>query len=351
MRRISLSILIFSMFSLAACLIKPPDPVPEPWTKLEGYQNNTNIRILHATPTELYILSDDEFARIDLNNELVEKRRFELPFDFPGRSAVSDHSFYQMILNDSLRLEINFHLTKNPDPIYKIKIEDFQEPDDAAFLAEGEQRNTAAFNDDGTKFIIPIIQLPGSYYAFFLFDIKLNASKTEFDIIELAARINIDDFPATSGNLNSVKFIDGFFYATSLHGAIRIDPSTGTYEKIFSGWMLDVFKYDNKIYASGFGNALHVSEDNGQSFEQLDLGETPPQLQIIDVINEEIVSQQAIGFPFSLIDSEFQTSKQILLNEGFSQDFSAYQDIEYFNGKYYLPVFKELYFGSELLIE
>jgi len=291
MGRITLQLcLILVLISTAACLIKPPDPIPEPWNKLEDYTNNTNIRVLHATPTELYILSDDEFARLDLNNQLVEKRRFELPFDFSGRSALSDDSFYQLIQNDSLRLELNFHLTKNPDPIYRIKIEDFQQTGDSGFLPEGEVRNTGAYNATGTQFIFPVVQVPDSYYAFFLFDINLNASKTEFESVELATRINVD-LPAYPGNLNNVRFIDGFFYATSLNGAVRINPSTGTFIKIFEEWMLDFFKYEDKLYATGFGNALYVSEDNGLTFESVDLSDNsrPFQLEMINVVNEQII--------------------------------------------------------------
>lgn len=352
MVRISTRILcLLVLCTLAACLIKPPEEVPEPWTKLEDYQNNTNIRVLRATPTELYILSDDEFARLNMDNELVEKRRFELPFAFSGRSALSDDSFYQLIRNDSLRLEINFHLTKNPDPLYKIKIENFLATGDAGFLEEGEARNTGAYNDSGSQFIIPVIQVPDSYYAFFLFDINLNASRTEFESVDLARRINVD-LPAYSGNLNNVRFIDGFFYATSLDGAVRINPNDGTYEKIFEGWMLDIFKFDNKIYATGFGNMLYVSENNGLSFDLVDLSNNQPfQIEMIEIENDEILSQQAIGFPFSVIESDFSDGKELKLNEDFPLDFSAYQDIEYFNGKYYLPVFKELYYGDELITQ
>ncbi len=348
MKHITSGILIFLLISLAACLIKPPEPAPIPWTKLSDYSNNTNIRLLHATSTELYILSDDEFARLNLDNELVEKRKLELPFDFQGRSAISDHSFHQLIFNDSLKLEINFHLTKNQDQIYKIKIEDYKESGDAAFLTEGEQRNTTTYNDDGAQFAIPFIQIPNSHYTLFLFDINLNATNTAFESIELAKRINIEDFPAAAGNLNSLKYIDGFYYMTSLHGAIRINSATGDYEKIFTDWILDVFKYEGSIYATGFDNRLYISQNNGLSFESVDLGENPPKMQLIEVINKEITSQQAIGFPFNIIDSEFTASNPLLLNEDFPEDFSAYQDLEYFNGNYYLPVFKELYYGPSL---
>ncbi len=353
MGRIALRVLLlFTIITSAACLIKPPEPVPEPWNQLEDYLNNTNIRLLHASPTELYILSDDEFARINLDNELVEKRRFELPFAFSGRPALSDDSFYQLIRNDSLKLELNFHLTKNPDALYKIKIEDYMQSGDSGFLEEGLARNTGTYNSTGTQFIIPVIQVPDSYYAFFLFDINLNGAKTEIISIDLAARINVD-LPAYAGNLNNVKFIDGNFYATSLDGAVRINPSTGSYVKIFEEWMLDFFKHEDKIFATGFGNQLFVSSDNGQTFESVDLSDInqPYQLEMIELENELLLSQQAVGFPFSLIEPDFSSGKRILLNSDFTEDFSAYQDIEYFNGRYYLPVFKELYYTSELLTE
>ncbi len=354
MGRISIRLLLLlTIVTTAACLIKPPEPIPEPFTKLEDYVNNTNIRVLHATPNELYILSDDEFARLDLNNELVEKRRLEIPFEFSARSAVSDHNFYQLILNDSLDLEINFHLTKNPDEVEKIKLKNLMQAGDSGFIKEGNNRNIGAFNDNGTQFLIPVIRVPGSYYSFFLFDINLNGTNTNFQSVELAHRIDIDGIPASAGNLNSVKYIDGFFYATSLFGAVRINPTNGSYTQIFDDWMLDFFKYDDKLYATGFGNALYVSNDNGLNFTVVDLSnvDTPFPIEMIQIVNDKILSQQAIGFPFSIIDTDFESGKLLLLNSDFTQDFSAYQDIEYFNGKYYLPVFKELYTSPDLFIE
>jgi hypothetical protein len=351
MKLITYTFCLLVALSFTTCLIKPPEPEPVPWARLEGYNNNTNVRVLHTTANELYILSDDEFTRLNQNNEFVEKRNIGLPFDFTGRPGISDHSFYQITLNDSSKIEINFRLTKNASQLLKIKIDNFKESGDAAFLSEGEGKNTAAYNIDGTQFIIPVIQIPDSYYAFFLFNINLNPSKTEFEEIELVSRINITDFPANTGNLNTVRYIDGFFYATSLHGAIRINPSTGTYQKIFTDWMIDIFKLEDKIYATGFGNTLFVSEDNGQNFVPLDLGEAPPQMHVIDILQNKIFSQQAIGFPFNLVDANFTTSKRITLNEDFPQDFSAYQDIAYFNDNFYLSIFEKLYFGPEIITE
>lgn len=342
---------ILILLSFSACLIKPPEPEPDPWTKLENYISQSNIRVLHATPDELYILSDDEFARLNKNNEFIEKRSFSLPLDFTGRSSISNHTFYQIILSDSSAMEINFQLTKTPGPRYTIKIDDYISSGDAALLPDGKDRNISTYNDDGTQFIIPVIQIPDSYYAFFLFDVKLNLANNNFEEISLAARINVSDFPANSGNLNSVIFIDGYYYATSVHGAIRIDPLNNSYEKVSDQWIIDVFKYGDKIYASGFNNLLLVSADNGLNFTALNVSDNPPKFQLIDVENGHIFSQQAIGFPFNLIESDFSRSRKVALNDDIIQDFSAFQDIEYFNGNYYLSVFRELYFSPEISTE
>lgn len=352
MRSIIRYTLFFSILLTASCLIKPAEPEPEPWNQVEDYFSNTNIRVLHATNDQLYILSDDEFARLDQNQTLIEKRRLELPIRFYGRPAVSDHTFYQLIRNDVDSLQLNFYMTRNPEPVHTIQVDDFLLPGDTRFKGEGDARNTGVYNSLGTQFIIPVIQNPLDYYVFLLFDINLDLQNNTILSIDLAHRIDAVDFPADDNNLNNVKFIDGFYYATSLDGAIRINPVDGSYSTVFEDWILDFFKHEGKIYASKFGNELFVSETNGESFSPLNLsGNNPFSIEMVEIVNQQILSQQNVGFPFSIIQPDFSSGDLLRINSDFTQDFSAYQDIEFFNGQYYLPLFKELYVADELISE
>lgn len=353
MKRTSVLLPILLLILISnACLIKPAPAVPDPWTEVEGYLSNTNIRILHTTPQELYILSDGEFARMDQNNQLVEKRALELPSRFYGRPAVSDDTFYQLIRNDSDSLQVNFYLTKNQDPIYSIQLDDFLQAGDTRFRGEDGAKNTGTYSDDGKYFVMPVIQNPSDFYTFLLFEINLDPTKTQFESVEMKHRIDLVDFPADASNLSNVKFIDGYFYATSLDGMIRINPANGNYTMPTAEWVRDVFKYEDKFYASGgFSNILFQSEDNGQSFQQVEVSDQPPAIEMVEIINNNLLSQSNVGFPFNIVDPQLESSKRLLINSDFTENFSAYQDIEYFNGKYYLPVFKQLFISDELVGE
>lgn len=352
MRRITALLTLFSVLVISGCLIKPPEVEPEPWTKVEDFLSNTNIRILHTTPNELYILSDAEFARIDANNDLVEKRALELPIRFYGRPAVSDDTFFQMIRNDSDSLQANFYLVEDQNEIYTIQLNDLANPGEFGFRGENEARNGGTYSDDGKQFIVPVIQIPNEYYTFLLFDINLSADKKDFVSIDLKHRIDLEDFPADQDNLQNVKFIDGFFYATSRDGAVRINPNTGNAVKISEEWVFDVFLYENRIYQTlGSGNELLVSNNNGLNFDPVEVGENLLNLFAIEIINENILTQQTIFSPFRIVDPEFTQTQTLRVNEDFGdQLFGAFQDITFFNGKYYLPVFKELYTADELRV-
>lgn len=348
MQRIILLGLLLTTLFLDSCLRPPPKAEPDSWTKIEGLTTINNIRNIYAAPTELYLISNDEFIRLDVQNNPVEKRKLQLPFRYYGRPGLSENTFFQMIRNADGQQELNFYLTKNAGPIYKIEINDFLGSEDNGFLAVPSSRNTAAYNATGTQFLLPVTQLPDSYYTFFLFDIRLNSNKTEFESIDLAYRIDMPDLPADGDNLINIKYIKGFYYASSLDGAVRIDPVSGEAVKIFDDWLLDFFAYENKIYGTGFGNLLYVSSDNGVSWEQVDMA---IDLEMVDVVNNQVFTQRGTGFPYSMSDGDLETITPLKLNKDFPNDFSAYQDFTYFYGRYYLSVFKELYFATELVLE
>jgi hypothetical protein len=351
MRHTATILTFISAILLAGCLIKPPEVEPEPWTKVENFLSNTNIRILHTKGDELYVLADAEFARINKNNDLIEKRPLELPIRFYGRPAVSDDVFFQMIRNDSDSLQANFYLVQDQNEIYTIQLNDLVESGEFGFRGENEARNGGTFSDDGSLFIVPVIQIPNEYYTFLLFDLTLSPDKKDFLSIDLKHRIDLEAFPADQNNLQNVKYIKGFFYATSRDGAVRINPQTGNAIKISEEWVFDVFLYDGKVYMTfGSGDQLAVSEDNGLTFESVEIGNEVINLFAIEVVNDQILTQQTIFSPFRMVDPTFNQTKLLDINEDFGdQLFGAFQDITFFNDKYYLPVFKELYTAQELL--
>ena len=344
-----LSLLLIGLI-FESCLRPPPEPEPDPWTKVEGLTTINNIRTLYAAPTELYLISNDEFIRLNVQNEAVEKRRLQLPFRYYGRPGLSEHTFFQMIRNGDGEQELDFYLTKNPDPVYRITINSLIGNEDSGLIAESRSRNTAAYNKTGTQLLLPVIQLPESYFVFFLFDINLNNTKTEFESIEVRHRIDVPDLPADTDNLLNVQYINGFYYANTLDGAVRIDPVNGEADKIFDDWLLDFFEYDGKVYGTGFGNVLYESSDNGLNWSLVQQAQ-PVNLEAVDVVNNRVFNQRGTGFPYSLAAADLSKVTPLKQNADFPEDLSAFQDVAHFYGRYYITVFKELYFSCNLILE
>ena len=347
MTRITAILLVGLLLAVNACLIKPPEEEPDLWESALQDPFKNPIRTIHSSLTQLFAISDDEFIRVDNNNQLLERRQLDLPFRFFGRPSLSDQVFVRVTRQINIGQTIEFHLTKVPGQIKEITFSDLEIETGDILSPEDNARYTGAFNGAGTQFLLPVLNFSKEHFTFLLFDIELDAGNAAFETVKLAKTIHIPDMPNDPGSLNNLKYINGHYYASNLNGGFRIS-SNGQYQKIFQPWMVDFFSFDGNLYAVGSGNDIHESTDNGLSWERINASDDPSELRFIEVVNDQVFTQRFTGFPFQLADEDFVNAKDIKLNKDFTDDVAAYSHIRYFFGRYYMTVQKELYFTTDL---
>jgi len=347
--------LIFSLTLLGLSCQKGPVIVSiEHWDEVPNLSLNSTINDLHATDDELLIATTDNFARMTTNETIVERRNLEVQKGVFGRPIVSDFIFARVLKNvDNVR-ELQFHLVNSVNQIYRIT--DLEMADSAEFILLEELPNavaTGAFNEDGTQLCYGVRSLnpQGQNYSFLLFDIELNAEKNQFQNITLANRVDLPQsiVGAEASILSNIRFHGGNYYVTTLNGAFRIQPD-GEWQQIFSHWTWDVFQNEDKLYVTGFfENEFYYSEDNGENWV---FANTDSPLKRVKVTGEKVFGQNQIGLPYMLSTPDYATLQEINYNSNFFDDEpTAYQAIEYFNGKYYVSVHKRMFAADDIVIK
>ncbi len=347
MTRIAALLMIGSLLTLTACLIKPPPEEPDLWEAVLTEPFLNPIRNIHTSLTQLYAISDDEFIRLDNNNELLERRRLNLPFRFFGRPSLSDQVFVRVTRQDNNDQVIEFHLAKVAGQQVDITFSELISQTGDELFPEDNARYTGAFNADGSQFVIPTLNFSKDIFTFLVFDILLNSAGSAFESVELAKAIDIPDMQNDPKSLSNFKFINGFYYASSQNGGFRINPN-GQFDELFSTWMLDFFAFDGQLYATGSGSDLHESTDNGLNWNRVNDLDDPTELRFTEVANEQVFTQLFTGFPFQLSDDDLLKAKDLKFNKDFTADVAAYTNILYFFGRYYITLQKELYFTTDL---
>ncbi|MFT6322419.1 MAG: hypothetical protein ACJAT4_003356 [Granulosicoccus sp.] len=325
-----------------------------PWVEIPNLSLNSTINRLHATADEMLIGTVDNFARMSSAGTIIERRTLEVEKGVFGRPILSDKIFARVLKNVENERELQFHLVKSINQIFRIT--DREIADSAEFIIFEELNNaysTGAFNDDDTQFLYTARSLnpQETQYSFFLFDIQLNATETQFQNVNVAHRINIPSslLGSEASMITNVRFFDGNYYVSALGGAYRIQPD-GEWQQIFSHWIWDIFEFEGILYSTGFyENQFYSSEDSGENW---DFANTNTPLRKVEVTGDKIFGQNQLGLPYQLATEDFTTLQEISYNSNFFDDEpTAYQAIEFFQGKYYISVHKRLYEVDEIVLK
>ncbi|HFC00259.1 MAG TPA: hypothetical protein ENJ53_05595 [Phaeodactylibacter sp.] len=326
----------------------------DPWKEIPNLSLNSTINRLHSTGNEMLIGTIDNFARMNINGTVTERRELEVLKGVFGRPVLADKVFARVVKNVENRRELQFHLTKSINQIYRIT--DKEIADSAEFIIFEELPNaysTGAFNSDGSQFLYAARSLnpQEARYVFFLFDIQLKNNDSQFQSVTVTHRI---DIPASllgeeASKLTNVRFFGGNYYVTTLSGAYRIQPN-GEWQQIFSHWIWDIFEYEGTLYSTGFyENQFYKSDDNGENWEYAN---TSTPLRKVVVTGGKIFGQNQLGLPYRLATEDFTTLQEISYNSNFFDDEpTAYQAIQFFNGKYYISVHKRLYAVKDIVLK
>ncbi len=308
------------------------------------------ILATHATPFEWYIISENQFARFDTDDKLLELRTLSKNAGVLGIPALTDNTFVRLTTNDDAKQVVEFHLTRNPAEIHNILADDLAGPSDSFVEVTTRSHRLGAFSSDGTIFMLPIEVLPDRHFALLLFEVLHNPAHTSFTSVKVVKRINLPDLSTDLTKLNSVRFLNGNFYVTSQEGAWRITPS-GNIERIFpqAQWMLDVFTWQGDLYITGINSFdLHKSTDNGLTWERLNQNSA---LKLVVNVNELLFTQEAPGLIYRMVGGDLLRAKNLILPEGFSPQQAIYYGAFFFEGKYYFSIDREVYMTNDVVLE
>ena len=347
-------LLTFILLGIFSCKKDPVSVDRNPWEEVPNISLNSTINKLHATDTELLIGTVDNFARMNANKTVTERRELEIARNVYGRPILSDFIFTRVVKNLDFKQELQFHLVKSANQIHRVTADEIGDSSEIILMEEMPNAfNTGAFNDDGTKFLYATRNFnpTSSHYTFFIFDIKLNPSKTQFLSVTVESRA---DIPVTilgveADRITNIRYFKNHFYVTTLGGAFRITES-GEWLQVFNHWIWDVFYYNAELYITGFfPNEFFKSDDNGENWEYANVNTN---LKKVEVRNGLVFSQDNLGLPYKLANDDLSDGLLIDYNENFFDDEpTAYQAIEFFDGNYYVSVHKRLYFMDEIKLE
>ena len=345
-------LILVSLF-ISACqrpfLADPEVATGAKW-ELVDQEFERTILAVHATPFEWYIISENQFARFDTDNKLLELRSLARKSGVLGIPALTDNTFVRLTTNDDAKQVVEFHLTRNPAEIHSILTDDLAGPADSFVEVTTRAHRLGAFSSDGTIFLLPIEVLPDRHFALLLFEVLHDPSHTSFTSIKVVKRIDLTDLSTDLVKLNSIRFLNGNFYVTSQEGAWRITPS-GSAERIFpkAQWMLDVFTWQGDLYITGINTFdLHQSTDNGLTWERLNQNSA---LKLVTNANEKLFTQGAPGLVCQMVSDDFLNAETMILPEGYSPLDAIYYGAFFFEDKYYFSMGREVYFTEEVVVE
>jgi len=346
-RNIFLGVIILLIFS--ACFrAKPlkPDFAGPQWERVESIRLEDPIQNLIGTPFEVYAITENHFARISQQDTLVELRPFADSDGAIGRPILDDNFFVRYTIDDGKDV-IEFYTTRNPAVQFRIVADDLKNPDDNKVEIDQEARLNGAFNDTETQFVL--LAIVNFRYSAFYFDIEPNMTYDEIISLTPTHRIDLLDVEEGEDVLQVVRFIEGNYYVGTKNGAYRLTPDGDAERPVGVGdlgrWIVDFFKKDNRIIATGFNSFdQHISLDNGTTWVRTN---EVSKLQEIEVVGDSIFSQRALGFPWLLAREDLRNvdeinySDEIDVSEGSNNSFYG---IGYSNGKFYINYEKEIFF-------
>lgn len=331
-----------------------PEDETSPWEEL-NFSTLHPILNTYATPYELYVISVDEFARIDAEGKEIEKRLIPAPAGTFGTPVLSDNVLMRLVKVEEAggaKPYVEFRLTKDVSEVRRIPIKGLIDSTETHIEIEYLGRQNGCFSDDGVYFLLPTTTFPNSYYSFFLFEIRLNQTSHEFVSVDMVRRIDVPDFPAADGGaqqLESMRYLDGAFYLSSKVGGFRI-TADGTAIKLFNHWTRDFFKNDGVLYCTGFNDEdFYFSLDVGHNWAQRDRKSV---LKLVEAEGDYLFTQENTGSLFSTVDDNFEKKLKIVYDKNFpASGYEAYNSVEYFYNKYYINVMNKIYYAKEIKVK
>jgi hypothetical protein len=319
------------------------------WMKFDKiFKSERAIRNIFASPFELLLISDNQFFRYDTNLELIEKRALKVDLGVEDVApAITDNLYARLTKNNGDQL-LEFTSTKNSASTVAYSNKQIADSTEAMNF-EIKSTTNGCFSEDGTKYMIAgQISKPTNKVVFYIFDVKLNQSADAIVSIKkvktiVAPNVNID----LSGVISSFKFFDSYFYVGTKQGGFKVAKDGSTITKLTPSWILNFFKFKNKIYANGFGgtNSLE-SDDSGLTWVRIQKN-TP--LKYVTVTNNYIFNQDDQRGLYKSGTQDLYSINEIVYPIGLNTNGFVCGGVQFFQGNYYMNFDKEIFFIKNIV--
>jgi hypothetical protein len=344
MSKLSQLALLFALilpFTACVPLVDKPvlpadNPDLYPWKAVSAVSANLPIRGIHATPFEIYFISNNFYFRLDDKLALQEKRLLPTDRSFFGAPILSDNVFVRVTQNTSNDAVFEFNIARNAQNVKKIAASQLVDTAKReSFVPEAVYDQTlqpGCFSADGTKLLLVGTVNSNKVFAVIV-DIQLDFPATNFSRIAVLKRVELPDL--LSKKLESIRFVNGNFYIATQNGGYRVTPA-GEVKKVFPHWALDFFAVGNTLYSSPYSAYdFHSSTDDGVTWRR----GAPSELKYVDVVNRTVFSKVSRGVSYaSLGDSTLTKPLKIKYNPDLFTNTREAVDyhIEHFKGKYFM---------------
>jgi hypothetical protein len=311
-----------------------------------NFNSERYIQALFATEFELYAISENSFARLNSNLEVIERRQLPISNSLP---ALSDNTFVRLTTNDQNRQVVEFRLARNGDETFRVLVDTLSVPAGNSLDIENLTSSIGAFSPDGTKFLLSGRVLPARHYSLYMFDIQQNFQHNSFVSVKMTKRIDLTDLEDNAvGVIKSIRFLGGNFYVATQQGAWRI-TAAGAFTKVAEQWKEDSFSWQGNLYLTGTADFdLDKSIDNGLVWERVNV---PSELRQVVVADTTIFTQRVKGSAFSVVPSDFKKAKNIVYPPGTDLSANVFYGLVYYNDRYYFSIDKEIYAITTVVTE
>jgi hypothetical protein len=357
MRTTLLSLSLITLLSSCVPLVKEDNPQPNnntntattttttqtDWLAYKAVDVRTLVKSIYSSTNELFILSDNQFIRMDANDNVIEKRALADDRQLYGSPVVSENTFMRISQGNDNKQVVEFHLTRNAasQKIITSSLVDSELKE--SFQIDFFGRSPGCYNADGTKYILPGVVYPYYKSTLMILDIKLTPDNKNFQSISLNKRIEIPAL-STDGKIEACRFLSGNFYLATKDGGFRITPE-GQVTKIFKNWTYDFFEKDGKLYSTGFASAdFYTSSDNGLSWRTYGNGS----LKYVENVGNKLINQLQRGLAFDLVDNSFLKPVPMKYNADFPTQPDTYYTIAFMKNQFYMNVGNKIYIAKEL---
>ena len=352
--------LLFS-FSLSNCVKIPGENSGpgktdlNPWVLVDDLVSEQLILNAKSNGSFLYVISEGEYFSLDQDLNIKENFIFRNTPKTFGTPAFSDNVFVRVANDGNDRPDIEFRATKNPSSVITFNSEDIGEtPDESLEVDQDLASEIGAFNFDNTQFLLATISRPKFEYKLVRFKVTTDASTFNIEEVKVDGYADLKqvDVDPDGGAISSIRYFEGEFFVATREGTFRVTKDMRL-ELVSPFWSLDIFRSEGDLYTSSFNaGQMMISEDNGRTFEQSSI---QTDLGIVRVRGPRLISQGHKGQAFSTpkdTDNIFDIAP-MQINEALRDPSNGglFRAFEYFSGKYYFSVGKELYFADDITAE